>query len=152
MDAASTVHTYSPLPSKEVWRPSLFHRAHQSIVKSPVVAVVVLIAVMLLSFMAGGALMYVYSSHYHSDFEQTHLVDIVNASCSGECEETKQSSTQCLNAIKAINYTVTHVGNSRAHLLQMKSDVKHEIATLQFKNASLVPHTRRRPPVETWNT
>ncbi len=154
MDATSIVCTYSPLQSKEVWRPSLFHRAHQSIVKSPVVAVVMLVAVMLLSFMAGGALMYVSvcSSHYHDALNQTHLVEIVNTSCGSECEETKQSLVQCSNTIEAINFTVSRAGKSKAHLLQMKSDIQNKIATLQFKNASLIPHTRRRPPVDTWNT
>jgi hypothetical protein len=59
MDATSTVCTYSPLQSKEALRPSLFHRAHHLIMKSPVATAVVLIAMMLLSFVAGGAFVYV---------------------------------------------------------------------------------------------
>ena len=152
MDATSTV--YIPLPSKEAWRPSLFRRAHQSIVKSPMATAAVLISIMLLSFVAGGAFVYisVCSSHYHKDLGQAHQVGIVNASCSGECEETQQSLTQCLHTIEVINSTVSHVGKSKAHLLQFKRDIQNEIATLHLKNASLIPHSRRRPPVDTWNT
>ena len=155
MDAASTVYTYSPLQSKEAWRPSLFHRAHQSIVESPTVTAFVLIVIMLLSFLAGGVFMYVSvcSSHYHDALEQKHQMDIVNTSCSGECEETKHSLLQCFHTIEAINFTVNNVGNSKAHLLQLKSDIKKEIATSYLKlNESLIPHTRRRPPVDAWNT
>ncbi len=150
----STVCTYSPLQSKEALRPSLFHRAHHLIMKSSVATAVVLIAVMLLSFVAGGAFVYVSvcSSLYHDALNQTHLVEIINTSCSSECEETKQSLVQCSNTIEAINFTVSHAGKSKAHLLQMKSDVQNEIATSQLKNANLIPHTRRRPPVDTWNT
>ena len=150
MDATSTV--YTPLPSKEAWRPSLFRRAHQSIVKSPMAIAVVLISMMLLSFVAGGAFVYMSmcSNHYHDAVDQ---VGIVNASCNASCSgETQQSLTQCLHTIKAINSTVNNVGKSKAHLLQLKSDIQNEIATSQLKNASLIPHSRRRPPVDTWNT
>ena len=152
MDATSAV--YTPLPSKEAWRPSLFRRAHQSIVKSPMATAVVLISIMLLSFLAGGAFVYISmcSSHYHEDLGQAHQVGIINASCSGECEETQRSLTQCLHTIEVINSTVSHVGKSKAHLLQLKSDIQNEIASLHLKDASLIPHSRRRPPVDTWNT
>ena len=153
MDATSAV--YIPLSTKKAWRPSLFHRAHQSIVKSPIATAVVLISMMLLSFVAGGAFVYVsvYSSHYHEDLGQAHQVGIVNASCSGECEETQQQNlTQCLHIIEVINSTVSHVGKSKAHLLQLKSDIQNKIATLHLKNPSLIPHSRWRPPMDTWNT
>ena len=154
MDAASTVYTYSPLQSKETWKPLLFHRVHQSIAKSPMVTAIVLIAIMLLSFVAGGAFVYisVSSSHIHDALEQTHQMDIVNASCSGESEEMKQSLMQCFHTIEAINFTVSNVGKSKAHLLQLKNDIQEAIAILQLKNKSLIPHTRRRPPVDAWNT
>ena len=107
-----------------------------------------------LSFVAGGAFVYisVCSSHYHKDLGQAHQVGIVNASCSGEYEETQQSLMQCLHTIEVINSTVSHVGKSKAHLLQLKSDIQNEIASLHLKDASLIPHSRRRPPVDTWNT
>ena len=152
MDATSIV--YTPLPSKKAWRPSLFHHANQSIVKSPRATAIVLISMMLLSFVAGGAFVYisVCSSHYHDALDQAHQMGIINASCSGECEETRQSLTQCLHTIEVINSTVSHVGKSKAHMLQLKSDIQNEIATSQLKNASFIPHTRRRPPVNSWNT
>ena len=146
MDATSTVYTYSPLQSKETWRPSLFLRAHQSIVKSPMLTAFVLIAITLLSFVAGGAFMYISaricSRHYHDALEQTHQMDIVNISCSGECEKTKQNLLQCFHTIEAINVTVSNAGKSKAHLLQLKSDIQREIATSYLKlNESLIPHT-----------
>ena len=67
-------------------------------------------------------------------------------------EETQQSLMQCLHTIEVINSTISHVGKSKAHLLQFKRDIQNEIATLHLKNASLIPHSRRRPPVDTWNT
>ena len=153
MDATSTACTYSPLQNKE-WKPSLLHRAHQSIVKSPMVTASMLIGIVLLSFVAGGAFVYlsVCSSCYHDALEQIHHMDTVNVSCCDKCEETKRSLMQCFRIIEAINFTVSNVGNSRAHLLQLKNDIKNAIATLHFKNESLIPHTRRRPPVDTWNT
>ena len=153
MDTTSSVYVYSPLQSKEVWKPSLFYRARQSIAKSPLVTTFVLIAMMLSSFVAGGAFVYsISSSHYHDALEQTHQMDIVNASCSGESEEMKQSLLQCFHTIKAINVTVSNAGKSKAHLLQLKNGIRKEIASLQLKNESLIPHTRRRPPVDAWNT
>lgn len=155
MDVASTVYTYSPLQNKEVWRPSLFHRAHQSIVKSPLATALVLTVMMLLSFAAGGAFVYasVCGRHCHYALEQTHEMDIINASCCGDCEEMKQKALQCFATIDSINITVSNVGKSKAHLLQLKSEIKNEIATLYPKlNESSIPHTRRRPPVDAWNT
>ena len=109
---------------------------------------------MLLSFVAGGAFVYisVSSSHIHDALERTHQVDIVNASCSGESKEMKQSLMQCFHTIETINFTVSNVGESKAHLLQLKDDIHEEIANLQLKNESLIPHTRWRPPVDAWNT
>ena len=69
MDATSAMYTYTPLQSKEAWKPSLFHCVHQSIAKSSMVTAFVLIAIMLLSFVVGGAFVYVSvcSSHYSHD-------------------------------------------------------------------------------------
>ena len=60
---------YTSLQSKEAGKPSLFHRVHQSIAKSPMITAFVLIAIMLLSFVAGGAFVHVSicSSHYSHD-------------------------------------------------------------------------------------
>ena len=154
MDATSKVYPYSPLRDEEPWKPSLFHRAHQSIIKSPLVTTFVLIVVVLLSFVAGGAFVYlsVCSSHYHDALEQTYQMNITNASCSDESEQTKQRLMQCFHTIAAINVTISTAGKSKAHLLQLKDDIQRDIATLQLKNESLIPHIRRRPPVDAWNT
>ena len=56
-------------------------------------------------------------------------MDIINASCSGE---TKQSLMQCFHTIEAINFTVSNVRKSKAHLLQLMNDIQQVIATLQL--------------------
>ena len=151
MEGTSTVYAYSPLQIKEPWKPSPFQRAHQSIVRSPSITAFVLIAVTLISFMAGGAFVYSVCSFHRESLEGTHKVGIINASCSDELDRMKQNVSQCHETIEAINFTVSNMGKSRAHCHQLKYDIQREIASLRLKNESLVPHSRRRPPVEAWN-
>lgn len=152
MDAGSKVYAYSPLQTEEAWKPSLFHRAHQSIIKSHLVVAFVVMMVMLLSFIAGGTFVYIYSGHYHNAFEQAHQMDVTNASHIDKSQLMKQNLMHCFHTIEAINFTISTTGKSRAHLLQLKGDIQREIASLQLKNESLIPHNRRRPSVDTWNT
>lgn len=152
MEATSAVYTYSPLQIKRIKKSSQFHRTHQSVVNYPLIVVFVQAAAMLLSFLGGGTLVYsVCSSSHHQNLEQANRTRISNvSSCSGVFNES--FIVQCVHTIEAINSTISAAtGKSKAHLLQLKDDIRREIARWQLRNESLVPHNRRRPPVETWN-
>ena len=144
MDTIPTVYGYSSLPTKGSRNRSLCSRL-QSVFRSPVVILVLIVAGGFLCYLGG-----VYSVHCHGDdsLKRSHRVNISDAN-SNELENGKQDLPLCLQTIRAMNDSVGQMRQSTQVIHQLEDDIQKNIVV---KNESLIPHLRRRPPVETWNT
>lgn len=157
MDTLPVLYRYSPLhldPAKGLKKPSLYSHA-QSFIRSH--SVVIFIVSVMAAFGFGTIVGYG-CAFYHNitalPLEQDHRENTtVNASCSDELEldHAKQKLSRCLQTIQAINDSVNQVGNSKEHFHWLKYGIKGALASYYGKNESLIPHHRRRPPVEAWN-
>ena len=153
VDNPSLGYGYSPLPSQGSRKPSPYSHI-QSLVRSPVIMSVIIISLIAATgfgaVLGGGGIYFMYCNH--TGLMQDHRVNTINMSNNDYVNDVKQNLSRCLHVVEAINSSVSLIGPSKEHFHQLKDDIKRVLATYNGKNESLIPHHRRRPPVEAWNT
>lgn len=146
MDKVSLECGYSPLPVQGSRKSSLYSH----IQSSPVMMIMSLIAATGFGVVLGGGGVYFFYCN-HIDLFQDCGGNTVNMSNIDHVSDVKRNLSRCLHAVEAINDSVSLVVSSKEHFYQLKDDIKGALATFYGKNESLIPHHRRRPPVEAWN-
>ena len=149
-----TVYAYSE-SATQAFRP--LWSLTQPIITSPWVVQVILFLLMcvvaLVSYHAG-----VHSCPSLDDLKRTHRIDENITKCNSCCcDDDKQQTLNhslSLATLKNIYHIVLNVPveHSQAYVHQLRYDIRREIELFYGMNESDIPHHRRRPPVDTWNS
>ena len=150
-----TVYAYSESAAQAFRR--LWSRT-QPIVKSPWAIGVVSFFLVYFVALFIGYHVGVHSCPSFDDLKRTHRIDENITKCNSCCcDDDKQQTLNhslSLATLKNIYHIVLNVPveHSQAYVHQLRYDIRKEIELFYGMNESDIPHHRRRPPVDTWNS